>query len=60
MEKKGGLRVGKGGLIGGNPLVSVRTLASLLFPNTDCPSNPAAKAIVIITISCAYLFALFK
>ena len=34
MEKKGGLRDGEGGLIGGNSHVSQRILASLVFSKT--------------------------
>ena len=33
MERKGGLRVGEGGLIGGSPRVSLRILASLMSPD---------------------------
>ncbi len=60
MERKGGLRVGEGGLIGGSPLVSVRILASLMFPDTNSPSHLAANAIMTITDTCTYPFAIFN
>lgn len=60
MERKEGLRVGEGGLTGGNPQVSLRIVPSLIFFNTNSLLQSAANAIMTITDSCTYLFALFN
>lgn len=52
MERKGGLRVGESGLIGGSPYVSLRILPSLMLPTTNRLSHSAAKSIII---NCLYM-----
>lgn len=60
MERRGDLRVGEGGLIGGSPLVSLPILPSLVFSENNRLSHSVAREVKTITNSCTYLFALFN
>lgn len=61
MERKGGLRVGEDGLIGGNLHVSLRTLPPLIFLNTHDLSRSATKAIINNTkVFCTLLMVPFN